>query len=203
MAAGTIRNVFLNGKQVGTIVSSGDDATDALACQELLKQLGLYRETNRVDRLFGQACSFSAAARLLYHQLNRNNADIAKFGAPFVVNMAFSVELYLKALSELYGPKLTGHDLAKLYQQLPKQAKRALEDLAPEASRIVQIQSVPSFKEVLAGVRNAFIDWRYNYEREGLSDMFPIGQSRRCMLRAYRLSSWSTACFWNRRRTAR
>lgn len=174
MAAGTIRNVHFNGKHVGTIVSSGDDATDALACQDLLKQLGLYRESTRVDRLFGQACSFSASARLLYQQLNLNRADIAKFGVPFVVNMAFSVELYLKALSELHGQKLTGHDLAKLYQQLPKRAKQSLEELAPEARLVVQIQDAPSFKEVLAGVRTAFVDWRYNYEREGLSGMFPI-----------------------------
>jgi len=35
--------------------------------------------------------------------------------APFVVNMAFSLELYLKTIALQHGKKLHGHELTKLF----------------------------------------------------------------------------------------
>jgi hypothetical protein len=42
-------------------------------------------------------------------------------------NMAFSLELYLKSLALQHAKKLHGHELARLFKNLPEPAKQEIE----------------------------------------------------------------------------
>lgn len=167
---------MLNGVVIGVIPASGDDAKDALAGQALLIEKGLYKDHSRAERAFGQAAAFTASAGLLYEKFNAQRDEISKYAVPFVVIMAFSVELYLKALAQIHGKKLRGHDLADLYTGLPDDAKAALEAIAPEAQQRFQTPVGLKFQDVFAKTRSSFVEWRYNYESDAPSSIFPIDE---------------------------
>lgn len=174
MRESVTKNVMWNGKDVGTIQSRGDDEADTVAAAELLRQLGLYREASKADRMFSQAAAFTASAWLLFEKMNGDKTVLARYGAPFVVNMAFSVELYLKALSEAYGQNLRGHDLSALYDALPNVAKSLLESIAPEGRKQFPVAGDLTFKAVLHRTKDSFVEWRYNYEKDTPTAIFPI-----------------------------
>jgi len=97
----------------------------------------------------------------LKHQ-PRNGASIA----PFVVNAAFSIELYFKALAEKYGGSLWGHELVKLYDGLPTKAIEEIEYSIPICEKSRNLSEQPKSRGYLEEVNNSFLEWRYCFERE-------------------------------------
>lgn len=77
---------------------------------------------------------------------------------PAVVCLAFSIELGLKALAETEGTNLYGHELAKLFQGLP----RGLRDALWQRTGL----SRQDFDDALAQATDTFVEWRYVHERE-------------------------------------
>jgi len=75
---------------------------------------------------------------------------------PAIVCGVFSVELGLKTLILRAGGKPAGHDLAKLFGVLDQATQTA----------IIKASGVPDpqFRSDLAGIANAFVEWRYIYE---------------------------------------
>ena len=114
---------------------------------------------------------------------------------PFVVNVALSIELYLKsylAEDDLipflvhedgsityqgFTKSLTReHNLRKLYSQIPAHIKAQIEAEFPGSHLS---QSFPSFEDALNKFSNSFIEARYPYERGGfkggcISDLMNI-----------------------------
>lgn len=90
--------------------------------------------------------------------------------APFVVNSAFALELYLKALSMVHGREQRGHDLVKLFDNLPGSALAAI--LAQLATASVNsvwncgVSTQQQVRSVLDELRSVFVDWRYLYEKD-------------------------------------
>lgn len=84
--------------------------------------------------------------------------------APFVVNAAFALELYIKALGLLYGAVLHGHDLLKLFDALPSDSRDALQQNFGKVQWQCGIADMVGFRKVVADHRNAFIEWRYLHE---------------------------------------
>jgi hypothetical protein len=88
----------------------------------------------------------------------RPNPDI-----PSVVNLAFAIELALKAILLSYGPSPRGHGLQELFQQLP------------ESDRVFIRSSIPfeegRFSAGLAAVSEAFVEWRYIHEQRGFKSI--------------------------------
>jgi HEPN domain-containing protein len=100
----------------------------------------------------------------------------SKFNAitPLVVNLAFTCELYLKALLFITkGESMKRHDLQKLYS---RQTVEVQESIYKEYYALHQTRPVPEkyrgemnkeiFAAELAEVKDAFEDWRYAYEKD-------------------------------------
>lgn len=160
----TMRKLYLDGKYVGDYKSTGDNIKDAEGCINLLKAKGLYQETTPEQAIFRQAVSFATTASYLYE---RDLVTVPKNGmsvAPFVVNAVFALELYLKALGRLYGTSLHGHDLLKLFDDLPLESHDALRQNFGRAQWQCGIADMTEFRKALADLSKAFIEWRYLHE---------------------------------------
>lgn len=81
---------------------------------------------------------------------------------PGTVNIAFACELYLKAILRESGNKTKLHNLEKLYVKLPDEIKNEIE----------KNFNGDDFLKELKGICNAFVDWRYVYEKETIEINF-------------------------------
>lgn len=106
-------------------------------------------------------------ANAFYRIANDKYSGEAKFGLsdmlyPFVVNIAFSCELSLKAIMMLRsddGAYEKGHCLEELFASLDEGDQRDIRNRCAEELNM-------DFNDVLAEFNNAFVDWRYVFERE-------------------------------------
>jgi hypothetical protein len=85
--------------------------------------------------------------------------------APFVVNAAFSVELYLKTLHVVAtGSNAREHKLLELYDDLLSAQRAELQNqavrVAAEHGEGPQVQ----LRDLLITLNDAFVQWRYVYE---------------------------------------
>lgn len=64
-----------------------------------------------VQAMFRQDASLCRVAALLYEDLNRKPSSGFTI-SPFVVNLTFLIELYLKTLGQIHSVTLKGHDLS-------------------------------------------------------------------------------------------
>ena len=98
-----MKTVMLDNKPVGYIKDVEDPKEAAKLAQELIKSKGLWREISKSKSIFNQAKSFAHTSAYIYEKdlksLPRNPQSIT----PFVVNAAFSAEMYLKCLQEIHG----------------------------------------------------------------------------------------------------
>jgi hypothetical protein len=156
--------VLLNGVAVGEVISTGDPEKDALATQQLLKSKGLHKEPTRFQAVFSQAHSFANTSALLYERDLRRHPRNGASIVPFVVNAAFAIELYLKALAQRHGVSLRGHELVKLHKALPAKALAEMESVIPNCAVNRALGEEPDFGKYLANLNNSFVEWRYSYE---------------------------------------
>jgi HEPN domain-containing protein len=159
------------GEIVGWVPNTGNAKVDAEASMELLKAKGLYQPVTKLQSMFRQAYSFCTTSSYLYKKDLTSQPHNYYSVAPFVVNAALAIELYLKTLSEIHGKKLWGHELAKLFDNLPKAAVEELEAEVPAAAAGHNIDTGKSFRDCLHRVNDAFVDWRYLYEKQGTQEI--------------------------------
>lgn len=160
------KTVLFNGIIVGEVVSTGDYVRDTETVRQFLKDKGLHKETTLFQAMFNQAVSFANTSAYLYERDLRRLPRKGVSAAPFVVNAAFSVELYLKALAKKHGVALRGHELLKLYKALPVKALSEIEEVTPRCAANRALGEPPKFPEYIKELNNAFVDWRYCYELE-------------------------------------
>lgn len=160
------KTILLNGIAVGEVQSTGDVERDIEAVRRFLKDKGLHRETSLFQGMLNQAYAFANTSAYLYksdlRRSPRNGASIV----PFVVNAAFAVELYLKALAQKHGVALRGHELVKLYKALPKDALSEIDEVSPKCAANRALDESPDFAGYLGELNNTFVEWRYCYEVE-------------------------------------
>lgn len=142
---------------------------DIAIVNQIAMERGLdHRPVTTVEAMFQQANSFAATGAALFEKLNARPPDQMAI-APFVVNTAFSLELYMKVLALQHGKKLHGHELSTLFRKLPGAAKQEIErQLAAlrETSRwSAGIKTFSDLANVAASLNTAFVDWRYSYEQ--------------------------------------
>lgn len=160
------KTILLKGVAVGEYDSTGDPEADAEAVIQILKEKGLHQETSPFSAAFNQAVSFATASNYLFEKdLSREPRNGAS-AVPFVVNAAFSIELYLKALSLKHGSALRGHELVKLYEGLPINAKAEIQKMAQRCAIGIDAGKANSFVEFLHELNNTFVEWRYSFEKE-------------------------------------
>src|SRR5262245_40553565 len=106
------KKVFADGVFVAEIAATGDTMQDALAARAAIEQAGIKRGPPSIEKLmFNQAVAFARTARHVQDRDLRGGPPHNPLGiAPFVVNLAFSIEIYLKTLARVHGVALQGHD---------------------------------------------------------------------------------------------
>lgn len=107
-----------------------------------------------------QARDFHGGALRCLRMEEAHGANMAFVNAG-AANLAFAVELYLKALPTLDGQTSKGHALAELFDRLSDVAKSEL-----VAAYHAQTSRGPRLATDIAAVSSAFIQWRYVYERD-------------------------------------
>lgn len=156
----------MNGVIVGEAPATGDRDRDIEVMRQYLKDKGLHKEVTKVQAMFRQALSFSTTAAHLHRQdlleAPRNGLSLA----PFVVNSAFAIELYLKTLHEIGGISIRGHELLELYDKLSDTTrdvviKHALEHASGYG---VMLTTAHQFRSFIAELNTTFVEWRYCYE---------------------------------------
>lgn len=119
------------------------------------------------------AIAFANTAAFLYERdLKKAPHTRPHSIVPFVVNSAFAIELFLKALHEKYGSAKRGHKLLVLYDQLPSDA---IARIRVASAAIAASTSPPVFydaRQVLVSLNSAFEDWRYLYEKDQLGPIY-------------------------------
>ncbi|MGE8100525.1 hypothetical protein ACQKP6_21705 [Pseudomonas fluorescens] len=135
--------------------------------------LEIHRPTE--PSVYYKAEAFHIAAKILH-----GNAALNYRGAPFIVNAAFSLELYLKSLMsktileapEIHGEGYTsynrtysrskhtgsGHDLNNLYQKLSEKIRSELQKNHQELSGNF------SLTDFFNKNKAHFVNWRYSFE---------------------------------------
>lgn len=158
--------VLLNGIVVGEVMSTGNTGRDTEVIRQYLKDKGLHKELTLFQAMLNQAVAFANTSALLYERDLRRSPRRGVSAVPFVVNAAFSIELYLKALAQKHGVALRGHELVKLHKALPKKALVEIEEVTPRCAHKRALVETPNFSAYLQSLNNTFIEWRYSYELE-------------------------------------
>ena len=121
--------------------------------------------------MFGQALSFARMASYIRNKdlLSRpwNGSSVA----PFVVNSAFSIELYLKTLAKICNKPMTGHDLLKLFDSLPPEASQRIDAVLPGCLKDWAPAGGIALRTCISELKTAFVDWRYLYESTGKKEI--------------------------------
>ena len=164
------KDILLDGIVVGSLEATGDPLKDAETVQDFLKERGLHKEVSINDAMYRQANSFAELANSIYKKDLQKSPYKGSSVSPFVVNAAFSIELYLKTIHSIYGNKVKGrHHLANLYRKLPTKGKdffnKAANDVRPRYKLEPNVDILSSLKDL----SKAFEQWRYIYEFDGLS----------------------------------
>ncbi|WP_316675007.1 hypothetical protein [uncultured Tolumonas sp.] len=160
-----MKTVMLDNKPVGYIKDVEDPKEAAKLAQELIKSKGLWREISKSKSIFNQAKSFAHTSAYIYEKdlksLPRNPQSIT----PFVVNAAFSAEMYLKCLQEIHGQITESHVLTVLFKSLPNKVKDKINKATKQFEKQFEVEQGILFKDHLKNINNAFVNWRYIYER--------------------------------------
>jgi hypothetical protein len=159
------KELLLNGVVVGQVEHTGDFEKDAATCLQFIKDKGLYEKPDPVKTFFRQALSFATTASHLYKKGLSSHPWNVHDVSPFVVNSAFSIELYLKTLAQHHGTVLKGHDLLKLLGALPAAARNDIKAVLPRCRLEFPPGGNPELRECVAELANAFVEWRYLHEK--------------------------------------
>lgn len=160
------KTILLNGIVVGEVNSTGDMERDAEAVRSFLKSKGLHKQTSLFQAMLTQAAAFANTSAYLYEKDLRRPPRKGFSAVAFVVNAAFSIELYLKALAQKHGVTLRGHGLVKLYSSLPAAAHSEITSVISRCAANRALGEEPDLPAYIASLNSSFIDWRYSYELE-------------------------------------
>jgi hypothetical protein len=161
------RKIFFEGKFVGEVPDTGDLQADLKVMSALLKARGVAVPLTRAQAAFRQAAAFAMNAQYLFNTGLIGVPPVNPINViPFVVNAAFAAELYLKTLGCVYGQDKRGHDLLKLFDHLPAEAKELLRQEIARAPPTEGIKDLASFRVEIGQMRGLFEEWRYLHERD-------------------------------------
>lgn len=164
-----------SGVVIGKVDSDVMNDPDEL-CKILNKSVKHSGVKTQYEMILGQANSFaSVAADIFKGQLTKSIVSVKpEYIAPFVVNSAFAIELFLKTIhiknkTKSYTHVSHEHSLKKLYCSLPGKLQQSLVHslntcLVAEGKKAGAIDLSSKFCELA----NAFVDWRYLHEKKHL-----------------------------------
>jgi hypothetical protein len=160
-----MKTVMCDNKPIGYVEDVDDQDEAAGLALELLKSKGFWRDIPKSETIYNQAQSFANASAHIYERdlksLPRNPQGIC----PFVVNAAFSAEMYLKCLLEIHGEVKETHVLTALFKSLPNKVKDRINKNSKAFEDQYEVESGLLFKDHLKSINHAFVNWRYIYEK--------------------------------------
>lgn len=163
-----MKKVYYNRSFIGEVEATGDLDKDADVARNLLKERGIWRPHTEVEKMFGQAASFCNTAALLYEGGLKSVPRDGRALAPFVVNSAFGVEIFLKTLHLFHGTSARGHKLRALFDALPKETAHLANSKFAESIATRSSAHRGELTDALGKLNNAFVEWRYLHEHEKL-----------------------------------
>lgn len=164
------RELIVNGQVIGWFEATGDSQKDLELARAQIRELGHERPPlPRWMLIRQQAMDFRDACGLIMnYDLGTRPVDRRPLSIPYVVNSAFCLELYLKALSLRHGNEQRGHDLLKLYDRLPQAAKMAIASRVAEAQQEAGCADPIDVRGLLSLIKDTFEQWRYVHDHEEL-----------------------------------
>ncbi|MEX3839780.1 hypothetical protein [Paraburkholderia sp. BR10882] len=160
-----MKKLYVNGVLIGEVPATGDIKQDAVIARAFIESKGLHREVTLVQSMFRQALAFANTSAYLYDKDLKNEPRNGLSAAPFVVNISFAIELYVKTLGRIHGSSLKGHNLLALFDALPAPARVAIEKATPAATAQHAVDGRPTARDCLARLNGVFVEWRYLYEK--------------------------------------
>lgn len=157
--------LYLDGKLIGEIPCTGDTKKDIQNAQDLFKSKGLSKKDEEADSMFQQAASFAKLALEIYDTKLAKVPPEFSYAAPFVVNATFSIEVYIKSLHSLSGSNKWGHLIGDLYNALNEDVKSTSIIIANRLYSKYHLDSNIKIEALLIEINNAFVNWRYLYEK--------------------------------------
>lgn len=177
------KDLMVNGKIVGQYISTGDSELDVPIVRAKLRELDIESvELPLWMHIRQQAIYFQDTCALLLNlEIDRPPPRRPFALIPYVVNTAFCIELYLKALALKHGKELRGHELLQLYSELPAEALADITFSVSDALNDAPIAGEVDVPKFMKTMNDVFVQWRYAYEHDQL------GQLHMDMLRFLRM----------------
>ena len=160
-----MKTVLHNGNPVGYVPDTGDPHDVAESAKQLYIKKGLWIDIPIEKSIYDQAVSFANSSNLIYEKDLKKTPRNGQGITPFVVNAAFSAELYLKCLLKTCGKDIHSHTLTALFKALPNKIKDKINKHKKQLEAEYDVEKNALFKEHLKNINNAFINWRYVYEK--------------------------------------
>lgn len=156
--------VLFNGTRIGEHPDQGSVEANLDEARRVLREAGHDPEAkpSRFTPL-AQARSFRAAVHVIYRLGFTRSPFDPNLVAPLIVNTAFCIEVYVKALADAHAMRLRGHGLADLFAQLPEAVRASVGVEFAEQMRSKK-QPASKIENALNDMNSAFQDWRYIYE---------------------------------------
>lgn len=125
-------------------------------------------------RMFKHACAFSGCARFCYREPWDIEHRLPDYSIAGIVNSAFACEVFLKSLLVYHGMEIKDivddkhrgvHQLADLWKILEKKDRACTSLILQKCEEHFKLSTPDKFNELLDNVSNAFVFWRYIYEK--------------------------------------
>lgn len=132
-----------------------------------------YSSAVDLDGLVASAAAFDSASSILAMQCRsevRVGMDFKMtVPIPRLVNAAFAIELYFKALQQdATGKFLMGHHLFDLFQEIDQPTKKEIVDyydsMLEDEKHLAWSKFFKPLPDLLKEMSNAFAEWRYSFE---------------------------------------
>lgn len=164
-----MKTIYFNGNKIGEIPARGSDEEDIVAGREFLASKGLDQKIALEQVMYNQAFAFAKTSAQLYDQGLKKIPRDGQLIVPWIVNSAFSIEIYLKTLGQMYGLPSRGHNISDLYSGLPDDARASILAELPNALKDRKFTSEFDIAAITSALNKAFVEWRYHYEVERLA----------------------------------
>ena len=125
-------------------------------------------------RMFKHACAFSGCARFCSREPWDIEHRLPDYSVAGIVNSAFACEVFLKSLLVYYGMDINEivddkghgvHKLAGLWKLLEEKDSSCTSLMIQKCTEQFKLSKTDKFFELLDNISNAFVFWRYIYEK--------------------------------------
>jgi len=159
---------------VGHFIGTGDDRADMEECARVLREAGLEQPKPSIAQCIrDQARAFANVATDLAMKIMELRGQSRDCVAPFLVNAAFALELFLKSLAQQHGKEMRGHSLLKLFDELPTAARDSIDKaFAGAPDFLAGFDESSDLRGLFVNLDDAFVAWRYAYEGQAEGRFF-------------------------------